>query len=541
MDYAYSRQGLEGREKKLERLFEIVPGAASWTLLGGMCLLSFFRPLTASVLFIAFYLYWVLRVLYMTIFLTLSYMRLWVERETDWMERIREIDGGYLPGPRAPGLRALISRRIHEKKMREAQGSAPPRSPDIHHLVIIPVANETKKTLEPGVAAIASSRFPPVRMIVVLSVEERSGDGILRDVNALKESYGHRFAGFMVVVHPDKVPGEAAVKGANCSFGAKQAQRYLTERGIDPEKVIVSCFDADTVVGPDYFSCLTYHFLVTPRRLRSGFQPIPVYHNNFWDVPGFSRILDVGASFFQLVEATNPEQLVSFSSHSISFSSLAEAGYWPVDMISDDSAIFWKSLIRFDGDYRVVPIYTTVSMDVTTGESFAGAFGNVYKQKRRWAWGIENFPIVMRAFIRDRSIPLARKSRDAFRLFEGFLSWATWSFILTFVGWLPLLCAGRSINDSLFFYSAPRIKFVIFSLSFTGLAACIAISFLLLPREKEGISLRRKLLHIAEWLTVPLVSIFLGAVPALEAQTRLMTGRYLEFFVTPKFTGREKK
>jgi cellulose synthase/poly-beta-1,6-N-acetylglucosamine synthase-like glycosyltransferase len=226
--------------------------------------------------------------------------------------------------------------------------------------------------------------------------------------------------------------------------------------------------------------------------------------------------------------------LVTFSSHSISFAALASAGYWPVDLISDDSAIYWKALIHFDGRYRVVPVYTTISMDVTVGKDWLESFRNVYKQKRRWAWGVENFPLVMRAFIRDRAMGFGRKFRSAFRLFEGFVSWATWSFLLSFVGWLPLVFAERGLNDSLFYYSTPRIQATIFGLAFTGLATCVVISFLLLPKGMKGGPARR-LLHALEWFSLPMVMLFLGAAPALEAQTRLMFGRYLEYLVTPKY------
>jgi hypothetical protein len=37
-----------------------------------------------------------------------------------------------------------------------------------------------------------------------------------------------------------------------------------------------------------------------------------------------------------------------------------------------------------------------------------------------------------------------------------------------------------------------------------------------------------------EWLVLPIGIIFFGALPAISAQTRLMMGKYLGFWVTPK-------
>jgi hypothetical protein len=39
---------------------------------------------------------------------------------------------------------------------------------------------------------------------------------------------------------------------------------------------------------------------------------------------------------------------------------------------------------------------------------------------------------------------------------------------------------------------------------------------------------------ILEWVIVPFIIIILGSTPALDAQTRLMFARYMEFFPTEK-------
>jgi hypothetical protein len=115
-------------------------------------------------------------------------------------------------------------------------------------------------------------------------------------------------------------------------------------------------------------------------------------------------VVETGSSFFQLIETTDPERLVTFSSHSMSFKALVEVGYWSADMISEDSGIFWKSYLHFDGQYQVVPMPMTLSMDIVAAGSWWGTVRSLYKQKRRWAWGVENFPLVMRGFLANKKI-----------------------------------------------------------------------------------------------------------------------------------------
>jgi hypothetical protein len=281
--------------------------------------------------------------------------------------------------------------------------------------------------------------------------------------------------------------------------------------------------------------------LVTADRNRSSYQPIPVYHNNIWEAPSFARIMEIGTSFFQMIEATNPRKLVTFSSHSMSFAALVEIGYWPLDMISDDSAIFWKALIHYDGHYRFVPMYTTVSMDIATGEGWRQTLVNIYKQKRRWAWGVENFSLVARAFLKRSKIPLGQRIVYLSKLLDTFVSWATWSFLLTFISWLPAIFASREFTTSTVYYLVPRIKGTIFGLASLGVIVCMVLSHSLLPREEGRRHLWRRFVHVFEWIFMPVFILTLSAIPAIDAQTRLMLGRYMEFQVTEKSAGKRAK
>jgi len=503
---------------------------------------SFINPLAAAVVIIAFDLYWLLRLFYMNIFLSLSYFRLSMEKSIDWMARAEGIDNlsSYckdlesIKKPKA--LESRLSHLIHKTEMNNLLKAEerPPLLKDIYQLVIFPVARESREIVEPGIESLLSGTFPAERMVVVIALEDTAPDDVKLDIKQIEKKFSKSFNHFMIVIHPTGITGEARVKAANASFAARKAEAYFEKMKIPHENVICSCFDADTVVSADYFGCLTYHYLITPDRIHASFQPIPVFHNNIWQAPGFARVLDVGSSFFQLIEATNPEKLVTFSSHSMSFKALVDIDYWPVDMISDDSAIFWKAYIHYDGKYRVVPIYTTLSMDVTEAETWWRTVVNVYKQKRRWAYGCENIPIVMRAFLKAKNISIFKRVVLAFKLFDAHLSWTTWPFLLSIVSWLPIIFATRQYEHSMFYYSAPRIAGTIFTLASFGLIVCVILSLLLLPKRKVKHNLLRRIGHALEWLLIPPISILLSAVPALDAQTRLMLGKYMEFWVTIK-------
>ncbi len=542
MTLAFTKENLGAREQRLQRLFEILPGLTSWSILLGMIVLASFKPLWAAILIIALDLYWLFKLAYMTIFLLLSYFRIKTEEDTDWNEKIRHADylEDYLKAPqKAPSILNLgkyFSWHRHHQELRELKDSAdkPPASTDIYHAIIFPVAKENKEVIEPGIEVLSRQTFPTKQILIVFAVEERAAQNVKDDIIALQKAYRKNFYDILVFIHPDNLNGEARVKGANVTYAARKATRFIAQNNIPVEHVILSCFDADSVVSLNFLSCLTYHFLVTPDRYRASFQPIPVYHNNIWQVPGFARVMETGSSFFQLIEATNPEKLVTFSSHSMSLKALVDVDYWPVDMISDDSAIFWKCYIHFNSQYRVVPILTTLSMDVAGSRNWIETISIVYKQKRRWAWGVENFPIVMRLFLKNKNISTYDKLRHGFKLFEGHVSWATWGFLLSFIGWVPAFFARQEYMYSVVTYNAPRVIGVIFNLAGLSLIISIILSILLLPKHERKFPIAEKILHAFEWCLLPFILTFLSALPALDAQTRLMFGRYMEFWVTDK-------
>lgn len=302
------------------------------------------------------------------------------------------------------------------------------------------------------------------------------------------------------------------------------------------DSVLVSVFDVDTQVPSGFFSRLTYLYLTTPDPDRVIYQPIPLFSNNMYQAPALARVIALSCTFWQMMQQARPDRLTSFSSQSIPLKALRDIGFWHTDVVSEDSRIFWQCLIHYRGDFRVVPMLYPISMDINTAGSFWRTLLNLYKQQRRWAWGVENTPYLLREFSKHKEIPAKTRRYWAFHVLQGFHSWATNSLIIFALGWLPVTLGGRAFNYSLLSYNLPKMTQYIISFSMVGIASCAVLGLLMLPPRPKGFRFRSYFPFVLEWLLVPVVLIVFGSIPALESQTRLaLGGKFrLGFWVTPK-------
>jgi hypothetical protein len=134
----------------------------------------------------------------------------------------------------------------------------------------------------------------------------------------------------------------------------------------------------------------------------------------------------------------------------------------------------------------------------------------------------------------NSKIPLAKKIRRSFNLFEGHVTWAVWSLIFTIVAPLPLLLGGRIFSSMAIGYNLPKIAGLLLNFTLTTSLVWIVLSRTILPPRPKGVSWTKNLVMMAEWLLAPFIVLVLGSPPALDAQTRLMTAKYMEFNPTEK-------
>ncbi|OGF61997.1 hypothetical protein A2926_01380 [Candidatus Giovannonibacteria bacterium RIFCSPLOWO2_01_FULL_44_40] len=493
-------QDLKGADRIVYRALEIFPGALAWGTLLGMVAASYFYPVGAAFFIIIFDLYWLIKTVFLSFHLRANAKRMKENLKMDWRERLKNL-----------------------------------RIEHIWHLVILPMANEPYEIVRGTVEAISRSRWPKDRMILVLSYEEKWEIGGLEVGKRVREEYQNIFPNFLTTMHPAGLEGEISGKGGNETWAARAVKKQIIDpREIPYENIIVSSFDVDTQVGQQYFECLAWHFLTAKNPTQSSYQPVPVYNNNIWDAPALSRVVATSGTFWQMMQQERPERLTTFSSHSMSFKTLVDLDFWQTNMVSEDSRIFWNSLLLYDGNYESLPLSYPVFMDANLAPTFWRTAKNVYRQQRRWAWGVENFPYVAFGFLKNRAIPLRAKLYYLFNMIEGYWSWSTNALLLFALGWLPVLLGGREFNNLVLAYNLPQITRIIMTFAMVGLVTSAIISMQLLPPRPPHYSRLRTASMALQWILVPFTVIFFGAIPALDAQTRLMLGKYLGFWITPK-------
>lgn len=496
---------------------EYVPGVLLWSTFVIGVAYSFTQPLWVVVFIVAFSLYWLLRVLYFVACVGTAWRRYCHDVAVDWFTKLRHDFEPSDGGDANTAVTANDWRRVH-------------------HLIFLPTVNESLDVLRRTLRALMDSVYDPRRFLIVLAGEERSGAAaFLERAGVLEREFGDRLT-FLVTVHPADTPGEVIGKGANLHYAARAAVAEIDRRRISRDDVIVSAFDCDTVVHPQYFACLTWTFLAHPDRLRTSYQPVALYNNNMWESPMFLRVAAFGTTFWLMTELVRADRLFTFSSHAMPLPALIDVGFWERDVVTEDSRIFLQCFIRYAGAYTVTPLFVPVSMHTAKAGTLTRSFVNLYKQQRRWAWGVEHFPYMCWHFFAGagRAIPFMKKVKYLWNLGEGMYSWASAPVILFVFSRLPLAFLRSDATDTVLAHTAPLVLQWILGVAMVGMLVSAVLALRLLPPRPASVPSHAFVVQVLQWLTLPFTLVVFGSIPAIEAQTRLMIGKHLGFYVAEK-------
>ena len=502
------------KARRLYRFFEMIPGIISLGTLFGVLIFSWAFPSAVAIFIICFCFYYLFRIFYFSLHQTVGYFKVKANMKKNWLEELK---------------------RIKEKdySIKTIQSWK-----DIYHIVILPSYKEGEEIIEESIETLIKSNYPKEKIMVVLAVEERAGEFYINQAKIIADKYSHKFYKFMVFVHPANLEGEISGKGSNTAYAGKEVkEKLIDELKIPYENILISTFDIDTKVFPQYFACLTWYYLTEKNPIAASYQPVPVYNNNIWSASMFSRVVSTSNTFWQMIQQERSEKLTTYSSHSTPAKTFFEVGY-PANVVSDDSRIFWRAYLNYDGNYRVVPIYYMVSMDAVMAKNLWRTILNQYRQQRRWAWGCAEIPYIMFGFLNNKKISIWHKIGHLYTIIDGFWSWATAALLLFLLGWLPILLGGLKFNFTVLSFNLHILTSQIMTVSMVGMIVSAVLSTMLLPPIPKTIKWYsrwfKKSTIFLQWVFLPITLILFGSFPALDAQIRLMFGKHMGFWVTEK-------
>ncbi|MCC6643289.1 hypothetical protein IT411_00920, partial [Candidatus Peregrinibacteria bacterium] len=330
------------REHKYWRIVEMIPGLCTWAAFFLVFFGSIFFPIITADLIIAYTLIWVFRTFLFSYNLTKSFHYSQRAQKTNWNKLLELLENPEKLSSEADtsfdslilGTQKGSFIENFQKQIVELQaGNNYLKPSEVTHCITLCNANESYEVIKTSVESYVKNNFDLKKVILILACEEAFKEQSEATFKLLHKEYGHHFKDFFATFHPPNLPDELKGRAGNATWSAKRLKEYLDKHQLDYNKVILSSFDADTVISPSFLSELTFRYCITPNRIEVGYQPVPFYHNNIWDVPVFNRLVAISCSFWQVSVSLRKDENKSFSSRSMSFQSVLDFGYWDARVV----------------------------------------------------------------------------------------------------------------------------------------------------------------------------------------------------------------
>ncbi len=307
----------------------------------------------------------------------------------------------------------------------------------------------------------------------------------------------------------------------------------MDKRGKDINYLTITSCDADHRYHPKHFAYLTYAFLDNPHRYRRFWQPAIQFYNNFWRLPATSRVANTFGSLWNTATLMRTDRLINVQNYSASLKMIDEAGYWDPDVIPEDYRIFFKCFYKFGGQVEVEPIFLPVHVDAAESTSWWKTFKNQYEQFKRWAWGVSDDPYIIKNYFLAPKVSFWNKTIRLVRIIEDHFLWPVNWFFITLGMTIPSIF-NRRFSRTVLGHSLPELSSAILSLTLVFLAIILIVDAKQRPKRPKNFPRWRVWLMPLDFVLMPVVGFLFTALPGLDAQTRLMLGKYLEYRVTEK-------
>jgi cellulose synthase/poly-beta-1,6-N-acetylglucosamine synthase-like glycosyltransferase len=511
-----------GDRGRTYRLFEILPGALSYSMLLLPVVLSLISVRLAAVFVLAYLLMNFTRGVAYTVRSLHGYHVMRLHQKLPWSQMLAELEAGQAePRVKRP--------KWHLSELKRMHGERPLLMPpsQVVHAIIIATVSETEEILQATMESVLASDFNMKQVIFVLAYEARAGEATEKRASELIERYKGKFMDAFAVAHPANLPGEMIGKGGNINFAAHELQRYLEKQGIYPERVMVTTLDADNRPDKNYLNALTYAYVAAPDPIHASYQPVVLYTNNIWDAPAPMRVIATGNSLFDLVVSLRGHALRNFSSHAQPMAALIQTDFWSARTVVEDGHQFWRSYLTFQGQYRVYPLHVPISQDAVMLEGYRKTLRAQFIQLRRWTYGASDVAYVAYyGFFQKNKIPKWDLWTKFWRLLEGHVTWAVGPILILIGGFIPAFFNHKSIAV----YELPLIVSKVQTVGTVLLVATMYMALRMLPPKPVRYKRHRTILMVLQWVYYPITTFGYNALAAFNSQTRLMFKWYLTKF-----------
>lgn len=479
----------------MRRLIEIAIPLSAWLLITMPLWLSFWHPALVAYIIITFDIYWFYKSFSLAYYAIRSYLTMQAHIKVDWV--------------------------TEAKKLKQFS--------KIRHVIIIPEYKEPIHILRRTLDSLVSQDFPKRRLCVVLATEKKDSE---REETAriLTNEYGKKFGRFIVTTHPLRT-GEVAGKSSNMAFAGKLITDLLQKEQVNLSYTTVTSCDADAMLHPKYFSYLSYVFLTDPDRQYHFYQGAILFYSNIWRIPLPNKMFNTIGSIWNFSLLSQSQRFINFSTYSLSLKTVVDAGFWDTDVIPEDYHLYFKVYFTKGKKVATKGLFLPVLVDAAESRGFFRTFVNQYEQSKRWAWGVSDVPFVIMSAFTHREIPFGDRLRRIVLLLEQHIFWPSNWFLLTLGSTLPPL-VNPAFARTVLGHNLARISSGILTLSTIFLVIVFVIDWRIKPpRPKEFAMWKLPFLYL-QWFTLPVISFFLSALPGLDAHTRLMLGKKLEYRVS---------
>lgn len=489
---------VEKYDRQVHRFLEILPGTFSWTLILFPVWGSFWIPHYVAYFIILFDIFWFYKSGSLAISSLVSHVKLNASKKYDWLGDAKKL----------PDFKKL------------------------HHLIVVPTYREPIHTIERGIESLAKQDVPKNQISVVLAFEEREGKEAREKAKSLVKKFGNKFANLMVTYHPD-IPGEVKGKSSNEAYAGKIAKKVLVDKQRrDISYITVTSKDADAELHEKFLSCLTFKFLTSESRHLLFWQPVILFYSNIWRVPAPIRMMNSLGSIVHTGQISRTDKLINFSCYSMSLKLLDEVGYWDADVIPEDYRIFFKSYFAKAGEVDVAPLYLPVTADAAESTTYFKSLVNFYHQEKRWAWGVSDDSYFIKNWLVHTEIPFWQRTTRVFRVIMDHFLWPVNWFAITLGANIPVIL-NPVFAQTVMGQNLPRVSFGILTSCWVFLAILIILDMRQRPKRQDATLIKKVLLPF-EYLLMPVATFIFTALPGIDAHTRLMLGKYLEYRVTEK-------